>query len=142
MSATKFLDIAVTETLSRKASEAIAEGEGVKINAADHAKVDKCDTANELCIGIAMGAVTAQNITDGNDNLLIATAGRAKGLAGGAITLGAAITVDATGSLIVRPVVAFATLVHLIGFALTQAADGELFTLQIGRSQVWAQNGA
>lgn len=109
------------------ANEAIANGTAVTL-ITNEITVEAVDALKENVHGFANGAALKKN-----DSLQIyKEGGEAVGLAGGAITLGARLKVDAAGKLIAATVAGEDT----VGYSLEAAADGDLVAFAFTRSQV------
>lgn len=131
--ATKFIAEQVTQRMSREASEALTGKRLVKLNATDHTKVDMCDTANDVAVGVtefdcASGALAS-----------IKCGGHLELEAGGTIAIGDEIVTDNVGRGVARGSTA-ATRYNVIGRALTQAASGETFTVAFGPYTTFGAN--
>lgn len=131
-STTQFLDQQITARMSRTASDIIPAKRLVAINATDHTLIDLAG-ANARCNGVAEVAATA------GDEIAVAHGGNIVVQAGATIELNDELVSDESGRVIPRGVTAD-VLYHVIGRALTQAAEDELLTVAWGPYAVWGDN--
>lgn len=131
--ADKFLDEQVSLRISREAAEALTENRLVKINGSDNEKVDMCDTANDVAIGVAEFTYAS------GKEAAIKCGGILKIEAGGTITPNAELVSDGNGKVVARGTTA-TTLYNVVGRALTDAADGELVMVRWGPYSTWGAN--
>lgn len=131
-SATKFLEEHQLLTVSRIAASAVTARRFIKLNAADHGKVDPA-TANDPVFGIALNDAA---IGEPVSCLL-------KGVsyvdAGGAIALEDEVVSDANGKAVARGVTA-TVLYKVAGKAITQAANNEQVSIDLNKYNVWGAN--
>lgn len=132
--ATKFLAKSVTHRFGRRASEALTANRLVEINAADYEKVDQCDGANDVAIGIVEFDTAADKeavIMDGGHLPIVAGSG---GLA-----IGDEVVSDANGKGVARGSTA-TTRYNVIGRALTAAAEDEIAMVAWGPYTTFGAN--
>ena len=103
-----------------------ATGLAVEIDGAT-GKASVCNAAGEPAFGIIVPGHASDLAIGEEVTVQIKDIGVAK--AGGNITKGAAVTVDATGKFVVA-----ATTNYIVGYALEAAASGKLFKIQITKS--------
>lgn len=132
-STTKFLDVLVTERMSRAANGAVTAYRLGKIDAADHTKVAQVSGANAKCDG-----VFEDSAADGKE-VSLACGGRVAVVCGGAVVPGDELVSDANGKAVPRGATATVQY-HVIGRALTAAAADELATVKWGPYAVWGAN--
>jgi len=105
------------EILAFFADAAIAKGKVVK-GGTDEQHVAKCTAATDKAFGIVQNDATAAE-----DSLEVAVGGGCKGLSGGVIAVGDAVTADANGALVATTTAND----RVMGFALAAAVSGDLF---------------
>lgn len=130
---TKFLDVCISERMSRQANGAIAESKLVAIDGANHTLVGEVGAANAKCDGVAESAVA-----DGRE-LSIATGGRIAIVAGGTIVPGDELVSDASGRVVPKGTTATVAY-QVVARALTAAALDELVMVKWGCYSVFGAN--
>lgn len=130
-STTKFLDVGVLDRVERTCGGTVSAKRAVKLDT-DLGKVVQ-SAANDWSIGVAESDGTS------GQSIQVALAGRVAMEAGGTVAAGDAIVADASGRGVARGTTA-TTLYHVLGHALTAAASGEHFTLQLNPYRVWGAN--
>ena len=133
-SSTKFLDVSITERMSRNALSMLAPNLLVAIDGSDHTSVRQITAANTHADGVSEhdGAVGKE--------ASIATGGRIPILAGGTIVPGDELVSDILGRVVPRAVTPATAQQNVVGRALTAAAIGELVMVKWGPYSIWAAN--
>ncbi len=133
MSNTKFLDMAITERMSRKSIGAIGKSRLVQVDATDHKRAAQITAANSRSDGVSV-----DDVADGKE-FVIATGGRLVVHAGLTVALGDELVSDDRGRAVPRGTTA-TTLYNVIGRALTAGDADELITICWGPYSVHGSN--
>lgn len=114
------------------ASAVVAKGKAVTLSSADNT-VEAVDDAAETVVGFVEVAASAAK----RETTVFEEGGDAVGIAGGAVTKGAHLVIDANGELVVRGTTAN-TVYHCVGHALEAAAEDKMFRFRFTKFSVTA----
>ena len=119
--------INVSPVIVGTAGAVITNGAGKLVKFDASGNIVLCNTAGEMPLGV-LALQTEDNIAIG-DSVTVQIKDIGKVIAGGAITIGAALSVDTNGKATVAT-----TGQSVIGFALEAASTDQLFTMQIAKT--------